>query len=64
MNPIQDGVRDELLEIKETKLKRDVERERQSKAESNRGRLKLKNSVEWKDFKCLDCGDVFASSKM
>ncbi|KAG4073198.1 hypothetical protein HA402_002587 [Bradysia odoriphaga] len=61
-NPIEEiEGNNDVAKTKETKLKRGVERP--SKVVSNRGRLKLKNSVERKDIKCLDCGETFTSSK-
>lgn len=61
-NPIEDNLDNSVAHAKfETKLSED----RRTKHETNRNKLKLKNSVEQKQmFECSDCNEVFTSSKM
>lgn len=61
-NPIEDNLDNSVAHAEiETNLLED----RRAKLETNRNKLKLKNSVEQKQmFECSDCKEVFTSSKM
>lgn len=60
-NPIEDNLDSG---VAQTEIKKKLREERRGKLETNRNRLRLKNSIEQKHFECSDCGDVFKSSKM